>query len=209
MRAQRTHDRIYSVAVDLFYYHGYGGSSLRDLAEIAGINVATIYHHYASKLAILQDIIEVTLTDLADGGRRALKQSSGPSASLVALARWHTSFHCIRAQEATITDREINSVPINVRAREVAIRDSYEEMWRRVIAIGVKTSEFVVDDPDVSRFAVLTMCSQVAAWYNANGRLTPDEIADIYGDLALRLVGSSHVHDRRRVAAQILPRTPR
>lgn len=47
--------------------------------------------------------------------------------------------------------------------------------------------------PDVpgTTLAVLSLCIDVARWFSAAGRRTPDEVGALYADLVLRMVGGS------------------
>ena len=56
---------------------GYHGTSMRDIARGADITVASIYHHFASKQEILQDIMVRALHDAIAMTRGALLRSGG------------------------------------------------------------------------------------------------------------------------------------
>jgi AcrR family transcriptional regulator len=53
-----TSDRLLGAAVELFAKRGFHGTSIRDIAELAGVNVAAGHYHYGSKeglyLAVLR-----------------------------------------------------------------------------------------------------------------------------------------------------------
>ena len=53
-----TKQRILSCAVNLFAVKGYTETSIRELADAAGLKGASIYSHFPSKNAILEDILE-------------------------------------------------------------------------------------------------------------------------------------------------------
>ncbi|MDR1927420.1 MAG: TetR/AcrR family transcriptional regulator [Oscillospiraceae bacterium] len=55
---KNTKDAILDAAAQLFSSKGYTGSTLREIAEEAGIRVASLYHYYASKHEILLHILE-------------------------------------------------------------------------------------------------------------------------------------------------------
>ncbi|MCZ9342263.1 TetR family transcriptional regulator, partial [Streptomyces sp. TRM76130] len=38
--------------------------------------------------------------------------------------------------------------------------------------------------------AVLSLCIDVARWFNVDGARTPDEVGAVYADLVLRMVGA-------------------
>ncbi len=54
--SQRQH--ILDTALSLMSQHGVDGTSMRDLASAAGLNVATIYHYFSSKRDLLVAVLE-------------------------------------------------------------------------------------------------------------------------------------------------------
>ncbi|MGO9456820.1 MAG: TetR/AcrR family transcriptional regulator [Acidimicrobiales bacterium] len=65
--SQRQH--ILDTALSLMSQHGVDGTSMRDLASAAGLNVATIYHYFSSKRDLLVAVLEERgfVADLQDG----------------------------------------------------------------------------------------------------------------------------------------------
>jgi AcrR family transcriptional regulator len=53
-----TRDRILDAALDLASRHGSEGTSMRELAEACGVNVAALYYHFPSKAELLRAVIE-------------------------------------------------------------------------------------------------------------------------------------------------------
>ena len=73
-----TAERILAVAERLFGQRGYSGVSIRDIARAAGISKANVFHHYASKQALYEAVLErsasrfhALLESLADHQREA------------------------------------------------------------------------------------------------------------------------------------------
>ena len=58
MEIPSTNEKIMTSAIILFSDRGYDTVSMRDIAAVVGINVASIYHHFLSKLDILKSIYE-------------------------------------------------------------------------------------------------------------------------------------------------------
>src|SRR5260370_40661133 len=73
-------EELLAVATKLFAARGYHGTRMDDVADVIGLNKATVYHYYASKSLILFDIYrqaaEGTLAAVHDDpawtGREAL-----------------------------------------------------------------------------------------------------------------------------------------
>ena len=49
-------EELLAVATRLFAARGYHGTRMDDVADVVGLNKATVYHYYASKSLILYDI---------------------------------------------------------------------------------------------------------------------------------------------------------
>jgi AcrR family transcriptional regulator len=52
-----TKERIFNMAVNLFLEKGFFETSVRELAQASRIRVSSLYNHYSSKEAILEDIL--------------------------------------------------------------------------------------------------------------------------------------------------------
>lgn len=180
-------ERILIVAVDLFNSQGFGGTGVREIAEIAQMNVASIYHYFRSKEAILFAIIEDVYRAVYEPGRE-LVEGADSAGALIALTRHHILVHCEKATSAAVSDRELGSLKMPTRRRAVQLRDSYERLWDDLLREGENEGVFRIEDVELVRIAILTMCSQVAAWYRPNGRVSPEELARFYTRLVLRLV---------------------
>lgn len=189
VHAEAMRDRIRGAAVELFGLQGYGSTGLREIADLASINVASIYHYFPSKEDLLVSIIEGLYAETYRPAREILERASGPGAALVGLTRHHVALHCREAAAATISDRELGVLRSGVRARVLELRDGYERLWADLLRHGSEVGAFRIDDLEVARLSILGMCSQVAAWYCPGGRLTISEIATAYARNVVRIVG--------------------
>jgi len=63
MTGRSTRDEIVDASDRLFYRRGYGETSFADIADAVGISRGNFYHHFKSKDAILQAVIEVRLAE--------------------------------------------------------------------------------------------------------------------------------------------------
>lgn len=51
-------------------------------------------------------------------------------------------------------------------------------------------TDFDTQNPKMAATALLSLGIDIARWYRDEGSWTPEEIADFYADVALRLVGA-------------------
>ncbi len=69
---QDTAGRIISMATRLFAENGYDGTSIKQISEQAGVNIAAVNYHFASKENLFRRIIEQFLSDLFVSSRKTL-----------------------------------------------------------------------------------------------------------------------------------------
>jgi tetracycline repressor-like protein len=70
----------------------------------------------------------------------------------------------------------------------VALRRQSEAAVRSIIQDGVRAGDFDVPEVSGTTLAVLSLCIDVARWFNPDGRRTPDEVGALYAGLVLRMV---------------------
>ncbi|MEW2355751.1 TetR family transcriptional regulator [Spirillospora sp. NPDC029432] len=80
-------DRIIAAARTTFARRGYAATTIRDIAELAEVRMATLYRRVESKEAILREVIEGFSASLETATRAALTTGDSEAASLDALAK--------------------------------------------------------------------------------------------------------------------------
>ena len=65
-------------------------------------------------------------------------------------------------------------------------RDAYEKIFQGLIQQGIQQGVFNDCDIKIFSYAILTLCTSGASWFNPGGRLTVDEIAGIYENFILK-----------------------
>jgi AcrR family transcriptional regulator len=56
-RSERSRAQILEAALKLFSHHGYGATSVRDIAEAAGVSKGNVYHHFPDKETIFRELL--------------------------------------------------------------------------------------------------------------------------------------------------------
>ncbi len=97
-RILRTRRRLAAALVDLTLQEGFEALTVREITERAGVGYATFFRHFASKEALLERLLEETLSELVE----ALRPHSAPEAeSLNPLAVSITVFEHAQANAET------------------------------------------------------------------------------------------------------------
>ncbi|UCD78108.1 MAG: TetR family transcriptional regulator [Desulfobacterales bacterium] len=184
-------EKIKKSAIKLFYKKGYFATSMSTIARAIGIQKSSIYHHYPTKEDILLDIFKTTMNDLQDMLRNKLDAAKGTREKMQAAIYCHTIFHIERQQEAIIADSELRGLTARNYKKIIQMRDDYEKQIQRVLEEGVADGIFADLDIKVISYAILSMCTGVCTWFKKTGRLSKEEVADIYAVLILKGLAKS------------------
>jgi AcrR family transcriptional regulator len=57
-RSERSRAQILEAALKLFSHRGYGATSVRDIAEEAGLSKGNVYHHFPDKETIFRELLD-------------------------------------------------------------------------------------------------------------------------------------------------------
>jgi AcrR family transcriptional regulator len=186
-----TRGAIRQAAAERFFHQGYEATTVREIADALDIRAASIYYHYPDKQEILFELIDSTMTLLADGVRAAVAAEREPADQLVALVVHHVVLHALRPLEATLGETELRSLTGERLELAVAHRDAYEAILLGVLERGIAARDVAAPDPKLAAYAVIAMCTNVGIWYRPDGRLTLTEVAGAYATMAARLVGAA------------------
>lgn len=190
-KGDRTAAEIRGAAVRLFFRHGYEATTIRDLADDVGIKVGSIYNHFPGKEDLLFSIMSEVMRDLLAAIEQAQMSYAAPVDQLRSVIECSVVFHGERAEEVFIGNSELRSLTRPRRATVVDLRDQLEAVYVSLLERGSKAGDFHVTDARLVSYAIIAMSMHVSNWYAAGGRMSLDEIASIYSDLALRAVTNS------------------
>ena len=179
---------ILRASLELFSRQGYRATGVKEIADAVGVSVAALYYHFDSKEAILVELMLRDLRWLTARSRTALEEIDDPTDQVRALVRSHVLRDDTGMLLLTLSDNEVRALSPERRNEIVALRDDYEQLWRDVVAKGVKDGTFRCKDAKLATFCLLDMCNGVARWYSPKGALSLDQIAGRFGDFAVDLL---------------------
>lgn len=138
-KAARTRRRILAAAAHEFALHGYGGASLRRIADAADLKVGSIAFHFATK----DDLVAAVLRDGVDSARAALAaaiaavpEDATPEDRLRAALRGHLAALHASDDRASSVVRMVETLPAPLRADHVEHERQFARVWLDVLARG-------------------------------------------------------------------------
>jgi AcrR family transcriptional regulator len=185
VRGPETREAIEAAAIELFARLGYHATSMRAIAAAAEVQPAAIYHWYPSKEAILVRLQDDFMDRLNEKVVAATAPQERPALKLAAAVREHVVFHGRHRREAFVTDSEIRALTEGPRQALIAQRDEYQATFVELIRDGIRDGSLRASDARVAAYAILLQCTGVALWFDPEGPLPLDEVAELHVELVL------------------------
>ncbi|MER8224919.1 TetR/AcrR family transcriptional regulator [Streptomyces sp. NPDC094143] len=183
--------RLLIAAVEAFAERGYHATTTRDIAGRAGMSPAALYIHYKTKEELLHRISRIGHEKALEILRTASRREGSPTERLADAVSSFVRWHAGGRTTARVVQYELDSLGPDARAEILALRRQVDAEVRGIIEEGVRSGEFEVIDVHGTTLAVLSLCIDVARWFNVGGPRTPEEVGALYADLVLRMVGAA------------------
>lgn len=190
---------LLDLSARLFADRGYGATTVRDIADEAGILSGSLYHHFDSKETMVDEILSSFLDELFSEYRRIVAQDIGARQKLEAVVvesfagidKHHDAVAIFQNEAKHLAQSERFSY-LNDRGRE------FRELWVRILEDGVRTGAFRagLDVDLVFRFIRDTVWVAVR-WYRPGGRLSAHDVAEQYLDILLEGIAARRGRNRR------------
>ncbi|MEV0297532.1 TetR family transcriptional regulator [Nocardia sp. NPDC050710] len=190
-RADETRARLLDAAAIAFAERGFHGSTTRDITSIAGLSTAAIYVHHRSKEELLYQIARNGHQDTLNLVRAAIDSTDDPTEQLIAVMHSFAVHHARAHTIARIINYELAALNSDHQREIREMRHNIDAEVRLLLERGVACGAFETKNPHMAATALLSLGIDIARWYREDGTWSPEDIADYYADLALRMVGAT------------------
>ncbi len=178
-------DQILKAAAALFVKHGYGGTSIRDIAQQVGLLAGSVYHHFPSKEDLFVAIHQEGFRKLVIASESAIQKQTSPWRRLELACAVHIESAVAGDAIARITAVGLFAIHEDrLQKRLEKDRKKYDQIFRKLVAdLPLPRS----NNRSIFRLAVLGAINWALVWYKP-GKATPQQIAR---DLIRILQGSA------------------
>lgn len=184
----KTMEAIRKAGLKLIHEHGYEAMTLRQLASEVGVQVGSLYNHITTKQDLLYDLIKTHMDDLFAELDKAQARvaGQGPVDRLKAFILFHVTYHILKKREVFIGASELRSLDPNHYEDIVGLRRLYEKRLMAILEDGRAQELFQIADIAVAAYGILAMLTGVCTWFRPSGRMTREQVAQVYTDMVLR-----------------------
>lgn len=168
-----------------FRARGFTETGMRNIAAAADLSPANLYNYFRGKHEILFFCQDSSLDRMIAALEKARRMRTSAAKRLRMVIVSH--LRCVLDEvEGSAAHFLTNTLPPSLQRRLVAKRDRYEEAVRQLIAVGVRSAEFVACDPALAARAMLGAMNSSVLWFRPEGALTAAEIAEGFADYLIR-----------------------
>ena len=172
-------DTVLRRAIELFIRQGYDATSINDLAVDLGVSKSALYHHFASKEALLSAALDEGLAGLSSAVDAAADATRDGTAYDRLRATVAAAVHILveHLPAVTLLLRVRGNSPLEKSALER--RRHIDEQLARVVRQAAEEGDLRDDvDPEVISRLVFGMVNSLVDWYRPDGPISPDTIAE-------------------------------
>ncbi|WP_167097312.1 TetR family transcriptional regulator KstR2 [Mycobacterium sp. DL592] len=180
-------DELLDLAATMFAERGLRATTVRDIADSAGILSGSLYHHFKSKEQMVEEVLRDFLDWLFGRYQEIVESEPNPLERLKGL--FMTSFEAIEDRHAQVViyqdeAKRLSSLPqfdfVDTRNKE------QRKMWLDLLNEGIEQGCFRPDiDVDVVYRFIRDTTWVSVRWYQPGGPLTAEEVGRQYLSIVL------------------------
>lgn len=172
----------------LLVRQGYGTTSLRDIAQARDMKAGSLYYHFESKDALVEEILTEGVNRVESAVQKALDAmfDAAPLDRVRVAMEVHLRTLHDRSDYASAHIRCFSHVPDDMRRRLRRTRRSYDAVWAGLLEAAQAAGDIAADvDLLTLRFAIIGMLNWTLEWRLPSGA-GPEEMADRFYRIAFQ-----------------------
>jgi AcrR family transcriptional regulator len=168
------------LAGDLFAEKGYRATTVREIADAAGILSGSLYHHFDSKESIGDEILSSFINEVLADYRTAASAGS-PRATIEQIVR--STSHTLARHRAALAMLQNDWSYFSALPRFSYLRkalNEIEHIWITQLELGIEAGDFRADLDAKLTYRLLRDVLWIPAQWRLAGGFSTDEVVDAF-----------------------------
>jgi AcrR family transcriptional regulator len=178
-------EEILGSATNLFSQSGYRAVTIDDIAANLGYTKSVVYYYFESKNEILWQIFSRIFEGFLQKILAIKKLNLPPDQALFKMVGQHALNVMENPQWTSIFNKEEVELDNNQRRQVRKMKRDYDAVFESVYEAGVASGVFRDIPSHVVVGGALGMCNWLYVWYDPNGPLSAEQIAEYYASILL------------------------
>ena len=175
-------EELLAIAAELFAQRGFKNTTVRDIADAAGILSGSLYHHFDSKESMVDEILSTFQERLFAEYDEIVASDLDPRKKFEAVIQ--ASFDAIHHHHAEVAIYQNDAAYLAENPRFAYLEERNAQMralWVGLLQDGVGTGAFRPDlDVEVVYRFIRDTVWVAVRWYRPGGELSAEQVADQY-----------------------------
>ncbi|WP_067461670.1 TetR/AcrR family transcriptional regulator [Actinomadura macra] len=180
--ASERREHLVRLAAELFAEKGFQATTVRNIAEEAGILSGSLYHHFDSKESIVDEILAAFFDEIMSAYQGVIDEGRNPRETIAGLVR--IAFGTLEPHRAAITVMQNDWNYLKGMDRFAYLtksEDEVEKLWVDTIRAGQADGSFRADiDPKLTYRMIRDTVRVAVRWFRPGGRLDAQGLAEHY-----------------------------
>ncbi|PBB05138.1 MULTISPECIES: TetR/AcrR family transcriptional regulator [Salimicrobium] len=179
--------KITETSISLFGQKGFKETSIQEIVDHLGLTKGTFYYYFKNKEEVLVQIHERFIDDLLEKQEKILKSSLRPEEKLRELVRMMIENIRASVNSAMIFFREMRHLSEGKLLYVRQKRDLFQQNIEKLVQEGIEEGAFRTDlRADMISYFILGMANWSYFWYEPEGEVSEEHLADIYTAILLQ-----------------------
>ena len=170
---------ILRTAARIFAEKNYHSTSMRDISRATGVSLAGLYHYCKSKEELLFLIQDNSFGRVLERLEERLPEVQDPVSQLRLFIENHLSFFAANMAEMKVLSHEAGSLRGDLHAHVSSRKETYSKLARNILQqVQATRSNGHPVDLTVATYALFGMMNWIYNWYDPNGKLKVQDLAN-------------------------------
>lgn len=169
---------IVSKAAALFREKGFKAASMRDLAELVGVEAASLYNHIKSKTELLHELCFGVANRFMHKMDEVESEKISDIKKVEALIRFHINEIISHYEEVYVSDREWKHLSDPYLSNFQNQRRMYRKRFAAIIESGIRNKQIKNIDAPTAVLILLHAIGGIESWHRSTQKIDADALTD-------------------------------
>lgn len=171
-------DIIIEKAASLFKEKGFKAASMREIADVVGVEAASLYNHIKSK----NELLNIICFDVANRYTHKMEEVEASELSVLAkiesLLRFHIDGMIHHFEQVYVSDREWKHLDNPYLSNMQNQRRTYRKRFAAIIEQGIKQKEIKKIDASTTVLIMLHAIGGIESWHRSTQKISGKELEE-------------------------------
>ncbi|MFT4414770.1 TetR/AcrR family transcriptional regulator [Fredinandcohnia humi] len=181
-------EQILLSAITIINQKGYSGATMEDIAAELLMTKGSLYYYFKNKSDLMYQCHNFILSQATEDLRDILHAEGTVEEILRHMIATHIDYAVEEKETFNMImepKRFFNTEQLHLVLK---LRKEYESLFDQIISRGVETGSFLAKEPKIARMMILGAMNWVQQWYKPGGRLSKEELVELYSDYILKIL---------------------